>query len=45
MVIFTYFVGIDDAVHDKIDQNSEGEKGGRSSVYDYPGKSFFILVG
>ena len=45
MVIFMYFVGIDDGVHDTIDWNSEGEKDGRSSVYDDPGKSVFILIG
>ena len=31
-------------VHNTVDQNSEGEKDGRSSVHDDPGKSFFILV-
>ena len=45
MVIFTYFVGIDDGVHETVDRNSEDEKHGRSSVHDDPGKSFFILTG
>ena len=45
MIIYMYFVGIDDAVHGTIDQNSEGEKEGRSSVYDGPGKWCFILIG
>ena len=45
MFIFTYFVVIDDVVHDKIDQHSEGEQDDRSSVCDDPGKSFLILIG
>ena len=45
MVIFTYFVDIDDGVNETVYRNSEDEKDGRSSVHDDPGKSFFMLIG
>ena len=45
MVILTYFIDIDHAVHNMRDDNSEGDKNGISSIYDDHGKSFVILTG
>ena len=43
MVIFTYFVDIDNGVNETVDRNSEDDNDARSSVHDNPGKSFFML--
>ena len=45
MVILTYFIDIDHAVHNTRDDNSEGDQNSVLSIHDELGKSFAILTG
>ena len=43
MVIFTYFVGTENAVNETVDGNSEDDNDVWSSLHDNPCKSFLCL--